>query len=175
MVQANLDELSAALKTVQKELTSKFGKKLLETSTFRGELTLVVAPEDWIAVLTYCRDSETLGFDRLDCLFGNHYPERADQPFEVVANLTSIPNTTRVRIKTRLADGESLPTATGLWPSAGFDERETWEMFGVVFDGHPNLQRLLLISDFQGFPLRKDFPLEGLVGGRIRTDLKGKL
>jgi len=142
---------------------------------FRGELTFVVAPEDWVSVLTYCKESESLAFDRLDCLLGNHYPGRTDQPFEVAANLTSIPNTTRLRIKTQLAEGQSLATATGIWPSANFDERETWEMFGVVFEGHPNLERLLLIPEFKGFPLRKDFPLEGLVGGRIRTDLKGKL
>jgi NADH-quinone oxidoreductase subunit C len=87
----------------------------------------------------------------------------------VVAHLLSHAHGHRLRIKTALAEGEGLPTVTGLWPSAGFDEREAWEMFGIVFEGHPNLQRLLTTDDFEGYPLRKDFPLRGTVGGRIRT------
>jgi NADH-quinone oxidoreductase subunit C len=78
-------------------------------------------------------------------------------------------------VKTGLAEGRSLPTVTGLWPSAGFDEREAWEMYGIVFVGHPNLRRLLTTEDFEGFPMRKDFPLKGIVGGRVRTDLRGKI
>lgn len=176
MAQAkSIDELTAAHKQVASVLQSKFGRKLVESSTFRGELTYVVAPEDWHEALEYCRDTEELRFDRLDCLCGNHFPERTEAPLEVIANLVSIPNTTRVRVKTRLAEGQALPTVTDLWPSAGFDERETWEMYGVVFEGHPNLTRLLTVPDFEGFPLRKDFPLQGNVGGRIRWDFKGEI
>ena len=68
-----------------------------------------------------------------------------------------------------------MGTVTALWPSAGFDEREAWEMFGIEFEGHPYLRRLLTTDDFEGFPLRKDFPLQGTVGGRVRTDLRGKI
>ncbi|NLT35195.1 MAG: NADH-quinone oxidoreductase subunit C [Gaiellales bacterium] len=171
----NIDELSPAHKQVASHLQGKFGKRLLETSSFRGDLTYVVSPQDWLEVLTYCRDAEELRFDRLDSLLGNHFPEREDQPFEVIAHLVSIPHTTRIRIKTRLAEGETLPTVTGVWPSASFDERETWEMFGVVFEGHPNLTRLLTVPDFDGYPLRKDFPLQGRVGGRIRWNFKGEI
>jgi NADH-quinone oxidoreductase subunit C len=170
-----VDELSPAHKQVASHLQSRFGKKLLETTTFRGDLSYLVAPEDWVPVLTYCRDAEELRFDRLDCLCGNHFPERTDAPFEVIANLVSVSNVTRVRFRTRLAEGQSLPTVTGVWPSASFDERETYEMFGIVFDGHPNLVRLLTVPDFNGFPLRKDFPLQGLIGGRIRWNFKGEI
>ena len=100
-------------------------------------------------------------------------PSASDAPFEVVAHLTSL-HGHRLRVKTALAEGRALATITGLWPSAGFDERETWEMFGIVVRGHPDLRRLLTTEDFEGFPLRKDFPLQGTVGGRIRTDL-GKI
>ncbi|NLE73862.1 MAG: NADH-quinone oxidoreductase subunit C [Actinobacteria bacterium] len=176
MAQAkSIDELSAVHKQVASVLQSKFGRKFAESSTFRGELTYVVAPEDWHAVLEFCRDTEELQFDRLDCLCGNHFPEREEAPFEVIANLVSIPNTTRVRVKTRLSEDQSLPTVTDLWPSAGFDERETWEMYGIGFEGNPNLTRLLTVPDFNGFPLRKDFPLQGTVGGRIRWDFKGEI
>ncbi len=102
-------------------------------------------------------------------------PERADAPFAVVAHLLSHTHGHRLRVKAALTEGQTLPTVTDLWPSAGFDERETWEMFGIVFTGHPDLRRLLTTDDFEGFPLRKDFPLQGTVGGRVRTDLRGKI
>ena len=156
-------------------LEARFGAKLLESIEFRGELTYRVAPSDWIEVLRFCKEASELAFDQLDCLLGDHLPERAEAPFEMVAHLLSHTHGHRLRIKTALAEGQSLSTVTGLWPSAGFDEREAWEMYGIVFDGHPDLRRLLTTEDFEGFPLRKDFPLQGTVGGRIRTDLRGKI
>jgi len=167
--------LSTSLEAAAARLRRRFGGRLLEEAVFRGELTYVVAPSDWLRVLAYCRSAPALSFDRLDCLMGDHLPERAERPFEVVAHLTSHTHGHRLRVKTALAEGESLPTVTGLWPSAGFDERETWEMYGIAFEGHPDLRRLLTTEDFEGYPLRKDFPLQGTVGGRIRIDLRGKI
>ncbi len=169
------EALSAALVGVAAELERRFSTRLSERAEFRGELTYRVACNDWVEVLTFCRDSPQLAFDQLDCLVGDHLPERAEAPLEVVAHLTSHKHVLRLRIKTALAEGEALATATGLWLSAGFDEREIYEMFGVVFTDHPDLRRLLTTDDFEGHPLRKDFPLEGTVGGRIRTDLRGKI
>jgi NADH-quinone oxidoreductase subunit C len=157
------------------QLAERFGARLLEKAEFRGELTYVVAPIDWVEVLRFCRDAPELAFDQLECLFGDHLPERTAAPFEVVAHLVSHTHGHRLRMKTSLTEGQALPTITDLWPSAGFDEREAWEMFGVVFEGHPDLRRLLTVDDFEGYPLRKDFPLRGTVGGRIRTDLRGKI
>lgn len=157
------------------ELEARFDVRLLERVDFRGELTYRVAPADWVEVLGFCRDAPGLAFDQLDCLLGDHLPERTSAPFEVVAHLVSHAHGHRLRVKTSLTEGEGLSTITGLWPSAGFDEREAWEMFGIVFDGHPDLQRLLTVDDFEGYPLRKDFPVRGTVGGRIRTDLRGKI
>lgn len=156
-------------------LQARFVEQIIERTEFRGELTLSVAPDAWLEVLTWCRDDPSAAFDQLDCLLGDHLPERTAAPFAVVAHLLSHSHGHRLRIKTALAEGQTLPTVTGLWPSAGFDERETWEMFGIVFTGHPDLRRLLTTDDFEGFPLRKDFPLEGTVGGRVRTDLRGKI
>ena len=160
--------ISAAFET-------RFAEKLLRRVDFRDELTYVVGPQDWVEVLRFCKDAPELAFDQLDCLLGDHLPERSAAPFEVVAQLLSHTHGHRLRVKTPLAEGQSLPTITGLWPSAGFDEREAWEMFGIVFEGHPDLRRLLTIDDFEGHPLRKDFPLQGTVGGRIRVDLTGKI
>lgn len=167
--------LSASLAAAAAKLEKRFGARMRERTEFRGELTYRVAPEDWMRVLSFCRSARELAFDQLDCLLGDHLPERVEAPFEVVVHLTSHTHGHRLRVKTALAEGQGLPTITGLWPSAGFDEREAWEMFGIVFHEHPDLRRLLTTEDFEGFPLRKDFPLQGTVGGRIRTDLRGKV
>jgi NADH-quinone oxidoreductase subunit C len=156
-------------------VAAAFGDKVLERTEFRGELTLTVAREAWLDALTFCRDNEATAFDMLDSLLGDHIPAAAAAPFMVVAHLVSHTYGHRLRVKTALAEGQALPTVTGLWPSADFDERETWEMYGVRFAGHPNLIRLLTTEDFDGFPMRKDFPLRGNVGGRVRTDLRGKI
>lgn len=168
-------KVPATLVTAATRLHKRFGARLREEAVFRGELAYIVEPEDWQRVLSFCKSAPQLAFDQLDCLFGDHRPQRAETPFEVVVHLTSHTHGHRLRVKTSLAEGRSLPTVTGLWPSAGFDERETWEMYGIVFDGHPDLRRLLTTEDFDGFPMRKDFPLQGTVGGRIRTDLRGKI
>jgi NADH-quinone oxidoreductase subunit C len=156
-------------------IAAVFGAAVLERTEFRGELTLSVAPDAWLDVLAFCRDNDACAFDRLDSLIGDHLPERASAPFAVLAHLVSHTHGHRLRVKTALAEGQTLPTAMVLWPSADFDEREAWEMYGIVFTGHPNLIRLLTCDDFEGFPLRKDFPLQGTVGGRVRTDLRGKI
>lgn len=167
--------LGPTLARAAARLRRRFGARLLEESEFRGELTFAVEPGDWIRVLAFCKSATDLAFDQLDCLMGDHLPERSKAPFAVIAHLTSHTHGHRLRVKTALEEGQALPTVTGLWPSAGFDERETWEMFGIVFQDHPDLNRLLTADDFEGFPLRKDFPLQGTVGGRVRTDLRGKI
>jgi NADH-quinone oxidoreductase subunit C len=156
-------------------IEARFGGRLLEKVVFRDEVTYSVAPRDWIEVLSFCKEEPALAFDQLDCLLGDHLPERIEKPLQVVVHLVSHAHGHRLRIKTALAEGENLSTVTHLWPSAGFDEREAWEMFGVVFDGHPDLRRLLTTDDFEGHPLRKDFPLRGTIGGRVRTRLRGKI
>ena len=167
--------LPASLVAAADAIVASFGAAILERTEFRGELTLSVAPEAWLDILTFCRDHEVARFDQLDSLLGDHLPERTSAPFAVVAHLLSHTYGHRLRVKTALAEGQALPTVTGLWPSADFDEREAWEMYGIVFAGHPNLIRLLTTEDFDGFPMRKDFPLQGTVGGRVRTDLRGKI
>lgn len=167
--------LPSSLVAAAAALQAQFGERIVERLEFRGELTLGVVPEAWLDVLAFCRDDASAAFDQLDTLLGDHLPERVETPFAVVAHLLSHAHGHRLRVKTALADGQALPTVTGLWPSAGFDEREAWEMYGIVFIGHPDLRRLLTTEDFEGFPMRKDFPLQGTVGGRVRTDLRGKI
>ena len=161
--------------TVAQRLAQRFVSRLVETPSLRDELTYMVAPGDWLEVLTFCKQDPGLAFDQLDCLLGDHVPGRIETPLQVVAHLLSHTHGHRLRLKTALAEGEKLASVTGLWPSAGFDEREAWEMYGVVFEGHPDLRRLLTTEDFEGHPLRKDFPMRGTIGGRVRTNLKGKI
>lgn len=167
--------LPATLVGAAKALEKRFGKRLLERVEWRGELTYAVAPGDWGEVLGACKQMPEVACDQLDSLLGDHLPDRSAAPFQVVAHLVSHTHGHRLRVRTALAEGEKVATVTALWSSAGFDEREAWEMFGIEFEGHPYLRRLLTTDDFEGFPLRKDFPLQGTVGGRVRTDLRGKI
>jgi NADH-quinone oxidoreductase subunit C len=172
---APASSLPSTLAVAAKALEKRVGKRLLERIEWRGGLTYAVAPSDWAEVLGACRQMPELDFDQLDSLLGDHLPQRSAAPFQVVAHLVSNTHGHRLRVRTALAEGEKLATVTALWPSAGFDEREAWEMYGIEFEGHPYLRRLLTTDDFEGFPLRKDFPVQGTVGGRVRTDLRGKI
>ena len=168
-------KLAPSLVAAVDALTAAFGDRIVERTEFRGEITLSVVSEAWLDILTFCRDDAVTAFDQLDSLVGDHLPQRASAPFAVLAHLLSHTYGHRLRVKAALTEGQPVHTVTGLWPSASFDEREAWEMYGIGFTGHPNLIRLLTTEDFEGFPMRKDFPLEGTFGGRVRTDLRGKI
>jgi NADH-quinone oxidoreductase subunit C len=161
--------------SVAEIMEARFGSRLLETTTFRDDLTYSIAPDDWREVLEFCKESPDLAFDMLDCLIGDHLPERMEAPLQVVVHLVSHTYGHRLRIKVALPEGKTLRSLTDLWPSSNWDEREAWEMYGIYFTRHPHLRRLLTTDDFEGHPMRKDFPLQGTIGGPIRTKLKGKI
>jgi NADH-quinone oxidoreductase subunit C len=94
----------------------------------------------------------------LEVTAADYFPR--DPRFEVVYHLLSIPNRLRLRVKVRVGESGSVPTIQGVWPSAGWLEREVWDMFGIVFDGHPDLRRLLMPEDWEGHPQRKDYPVQ---------------
>jgi NADH-quinone oxidoreductase subunit C len=100
-----------------------------------------------------------LGFNLLVELTAVDYLPRVPR-YEVVYHLVSIPNRTRLRLKVRVPAGEALPTVQGIWPAAGWPEREVWDLFGIVFEGHPDLRRILMADDWEGHPLRKDYPVQ---------------
>jgi NADH-quinone oxidoreductase subunit C len=105
------------------------------------------------------RDTPSLRFNVLAEVTAADYLPRNPR-FEVVYHLLSIPNRMRLRVKVRVPEGGSVPTVQGLWPGAGWPEREVWDMFGIVFDGHPDLRRLLMPEDWDGHPQRKDYPVQ---------------
>jgi NADH-quinone oxidoreductase subunit C len=146
-------------------LRGRLGARVLETHEHGGDHTAVVAPDGILDALRYCRDDAELGFDLLMDLTAvdySKYPGREDGPrFEVVYHLYSVPHNHRVRLKVPVEqDAASVPSATDLWPIANWLEREVWDMFGIRFDGHPDLRRLLLYEEFVGHPLRKDYPVD---------------
>ena len=106
------------------------------------------------------RDAPDAAFDFCSDVTATDWPPRAER-FDVIYSLYSISHRHRVRLKVRVADGEFVPTVSGVWPAANWLEREVFDMFGIVFDGHPDLRRILMPDDWQGHPERKDYPLEG--------------
>lgn len=146
-------------------LRGRLGARVLDTHEHRGDHTAVVAPDAIVEGLRFCRDEPDLGFDMLMDLTAVDYlkyPGREDGPrFDVVYHLYSVSHNHRVRLKVPVEqDAPSVPTATGLWPIANWLEREVWDMYGIRFEGHPDLRRLLMYEEFVGHPLRKDYPIE---------------
>ena len=156
-------------------LRARVGPAVLETHDQHGDHTAVVERAALPDVFRLCRDDADLGFDVLMDLTAvdyQKYPGREDGPrFEVVYHLYSLRWNHRLRIKVRVdQDDAVVPTAVPLWPIADWFEREVWDMFGIRFDGHPDLRRLLMYEEFVGHALRKDYPInrrQPLIGPRI--------
>ncbi len=127
-----------------------------------GELTITARADKIVSILTTLRDDPNFKFVQLTDICGVDYPERSKR-FDVVYHLLSLKHNVRVRIKTQADDEIPVPSVVGVYPSANWYEREVWDMYGVMFDGHPDLRRLLTDYGFQGHPQRKDFPLTGYV------------
>ena len=121
--------------------------------------TIYVPADRLVAICTVLRDTPSLRFNVLVEVTAADYLPR-DPRFEVVYHLLSVPHRLRLRLKVRVADAGSVPTVQGVWPSAGWLEREVWDMFGIIFDGHPDLRRLLMPEDWEGHPQRKDYPVQ---------------
>ncbi|PCI34360.1 MAG: NADH-quinone oxidoreductase subunit C [Alphaproteobacteria bacterium] len=121
---------------------------------------VVVGPDDLVALCTFLRDDDLLQFNFMADICGvDFYP---DSPrFQLVYHLYSIPFGWRIRIKCLLADPPLAPTITDIWTTANWHEREAYDMYGIVFEGHPDLRRIYMWEEFEGWPMRKDFPLRG--------------
>ncbi len=138
-----------------------FPDAVLESHALHGDDTVVVNPAAWKVVARFLRDDPRADMRLLVDLTAVDFPEREPR-FDVVAHFCSLSRGIRLRLKTRVGDrsGEhaELDSLTELWASANWAERETYDMFGVVFTGHPDLRRILLYPEFEGHPLRKDYP-----------------
>lgn len=135
---------------------AKFGMALVEAMEDRKQAIVTVECERLGEVAQYLRDEEK--FDLLSDLTAVDWPKR-EKRFDVVLNLYSFAKNERLRVKARAGDGEQVPSVAGIWPTANWLEREAFDMFGIIFAGHPNLTRILLPDQWQGYPLRKDYDI----------------
>jgi NADH-quinone oxidoreductase subunit C len=168
-------------KKVLELLSARFGAAILETHAQFGDDTAVIEPSHWREVALFLRDDPRLAFDLFVDLCGVDYLSMgADPRFEVVCHLRSIQHAHRIRIKARVGNedgtGAELDSLVPVWKGANWFERETFDMMGIVFHGHPDLRRILMYAEFVGHPLRKDYPadkVQPLV--EFREDAVGKL
>ena len=148
----------SALADLQERLASALGASILSATQATGELTLVVRRDDSLTVLQHLRDIES--FSTFIDVCGADYPERVER-FEVVYHLLSMSKNMRIRVKVLTDEDTPVASACALWPAADWFEREAFDMYGILFSGHPDLRRILTDYGFHGHPLRKDFPLTG--------------
>jgi len=139
-------------------LKEKIPQSVVKASEFRGELTVVVNKEHIVPVCAFLRDDPELCFDFLSDLTAVDWLTRVPR-FDVIYNLYSIEKNHRVRLKVRLEQDQSVESVTSVWSGANWCEREVFDLFGIRFENHPNLKRILMPDDWEGHPLRKDFPL----------------
>ena len=135
---------------------AKFGAAVLDATEDRKQAILLVEGERLAEIALHLRDEEK--FDYLADLTAVDWPRR-EKRFDVVLNLYSFAKNERLRLKVHAADGEKVPSLVGVWPAANWLEREVYDMFGIVFSGHPDLKRILLPDEWQGYPLRKDYDI----------------
>jgi NADH-quinone oxidoreductase subunit C len=136
------------------KLNAHYGSGIREAHTYLGQNCMIVEASIVSELLQVLRDQEQ--FDYCVDITAVHYPQREKQ-FDVIWILYSFPRNERIRVKTMISDGESIPSAVPNWPAANWLEREVYDMFGIRFDGHPNLKRILLPDGWEGHPLRKDY------------------
>ena len=143
-----------------KRLAERFPESIIETHSHRGNDTAVVKKEDILGIFNYLRDDEALLYNFMMDLTVVDYLGKEPR-FEVVYHLYSLKYNRRVRIKARISESDtSIDSIVPIWISANWFEREAFDMYGIIFNGHPELKRLLLYDGFEGHPLRKDYPIK---------------
>ncbi len=146
---------------IAEDLLVKYGENVNTFEEPWGLLTFTTNRQNIISLLEYLRDHQEFKFNFLTDLTGIHLPDNKGEEFGVIYHLHSLENNVRIRIKVFLAENDiHIPTASTVWPTADWMERETYDFFGILFDGHPKLMRILNIEDMDYFPMRKEYPLE---------------
>ncbi len=175
--------MSPKLQRLHDALQSTLGSRIASLKAAVGELTLEVKSDDYLAVAALLRDSADLAFEQLIDLCGIDYSTYGDRPpaeddggkrFAAVSHLTSVKHNWRLRMRVFCPDAEfpMVESLIEVWPSANWYEREAFDLYGIVFNGHPDLRRILTDYGFIGHPFRKDFPLSGYVEMRYDPEQK---
>jgi len=164
-------EREMALEDLASHIEARVPGAVLQRTIALGELTLVVAPADIVRTLEAMRDDASCLFEVLIDICGVDYPER-ERRFDVVYHLLSPRKNQRIRIKCEADEDTAVPSAVQVFPAANWFEREAYDLYGILFSGHPDLRRILTDYGFQGHPMRKDFPLTGYVEVRYDDNQK---
>ncbi|KAI8057164.1 NADH-ubiquinone oxidoreductase 30.4 kDa subunit-like protein [Syncephalis plumigaleata] len=164
-------EITEKMETYGAYLMSMLPKFIQEYQVYKDELTLCVAPSALLPVLRFLRDHTQAQFKQLQDSCGVDYPLRKYR-FESVYNMLSVQHNARIRVKTYTDEVTPIPSAVPLFNGANWFERETWDMYGIYYEGHPDLRRILTDYGFEGYPLRKDFPLSGYTELRYDEEKK---
>jgi NADH-quinone oxidoreductase subunit C len=152
------------------KLKEKFAASIIDVVEFRGEVTVTVAKDAIIEILTFLKQS--LQYNQLTDLTAVDYLGKKEDRFMMVYQLLSIPQKDRLRIKTGVNEAScNIPSVVNVWSTANWLEREVYDLFGITFENHPDLRRILMTDDWVGHPLRKDYPLQG----PDREPYKGRL
>ncbi len=151
-----------SLTDIAEHVAENLGGAIVSHEIIKDEVILTAQREDICQVLRFLRDDPECHFKMLVSICGVDYPER-EKRFEVVYNLLSLTQNNRIRVKVKAGENEFVPTSTKVFSTAGWFEREAWDLFGIYFSDHSDLRRILTDYGFEGHPLRKDFPLTGHV------------
>lgn len=157
----DLDPPTPTATRIVERIASRAGDALLRHRGYRGQLSVWVRPDALIDVLRFLKTEPDLSYDLLSDITAvdlRGFQEPGEPRFEVVYNLYSIRHNRRLLLKTGVDEGQAVASATAIWPGADFMEREVWDLMGIRFEGHPNLERLVTPEGWLGHPLRKDFP-----------------
>jgi NADH-quinone oxidoreductase subunit C len=157
------DEIADALSTRLEAGDSGFGEAIERVVVDRGQLTLHVRREYLVEVARLLRDEPSLAFELCNGVSGVHYPADAGRELHAVYGLLSITHNRRLRLEVSVPDADPhIPSVVDVYPTCDWHERETWDFFGIIFDGHPALTRIEMPDDWKGHPQRKDYPLGGI-------------
>lgn len=163
--------MSERLNELAAYLNDKLDADILGSVVAYGELSITVKAGDIVDVVRFLRDDAKCQFVSIIDVSGADYPARAKR-FDVVYHLLSPKQNLRIRVRVEAGEDTLVPSITGVYPGADWFERETYDLYGVLFSGHPDLRRLLTDYGFEGHPLRKDFPLTGFVEVRYDDEAK---
>ncbi len=161
----------AALEDLRETIVSRHGEAVIDSEIRFGQLTVLVAPSAVPDFVEFLRSDPSCRFVTLIDVTAVDWPER-EKRFDVVYHFLSMPLNTRIRVKTAVREDEIVPSITPVFPAANWFEREVFDMFGILFSGHPDLRRILTDYGFRGHPMRKDFPTTGYVEVRYDEEQK---
>jgi len=161
-VRMTLQPAGLAPNDIAEKIKEKFADQVVEVVEFRDQVSVIVKRDQILSILKFLHDDPLLSLDHLQDLTAVDYSKKKEIRFEVVYNLYSIRHRHKIRIRAQVPENDTkIDSVVPIWSGANWHERECYDMFGITFTGHPDLRRILMPEDWEGFPLRKDYPLKG--------------